>query len=280
MTIITLQQTAPIPGEVERNTEELLALAEQSLADCDIVVFPEMAHTGYVTGLSEIQSYAQQLDGPLVTQLSMTARKHDGLIVTGFIEHGDGEFFNTVAIISEDGPILSYRKLHLFDTEKLHFSAGEDLPTVSTKYGVLAACICYDLRFVEVLRILSLKGAELVLAPAAWVGGFDARVPHDGLVQQAQAVQVQANLDQVAVVAVSQAPNSKSEGVAPLGGSIAVDAFGTLQVGPLSRTGPDSASFSISGDDVRAARVRSPRIKPREDRRTDVYHVTYGEELL
>jgi predicted amidohydrolase len=133
---------------------------------------------------------------------------------------------------------------------------------------------------VEVLRSLSLRGAEIVLAPAAWVGGFDANVPATGMVQQAEAVVVQANLDQVAVVAVSQGPGEGQGDLRPLGGSLAVDARGTLISGPLSRTGPDRATVVIDPADVRAAQERGPRIRPRADRRTDVYGVKFLEEIL
>ncbi|WP_110208198.1 carbon-nitrogen hydrolase family protein [Nocardioides daejeonensis] len=281
MTVIALEQTAPQIGEVEENTAEIAARATRALQDgADIVVLPELASSGYVVDPATVDRCAQPLDGPLVATLTGITRRLGGLITVGFPERDGVEIFNTVAVVGPDGPVLRYRKLHLFDAEQLAYTPGDDLPVVATDYGKLGVCVCYDLRFVEVLRSLSLRGAEIVLAPAAWVGGFDNRVPENGLVQQAQAVVVQANLDQVAVVGVSQAPGPGQDGVVPLGGSLAVDARGQLVAGPLSRRGPDSAVATIDPVEVRAARRRGPRINPREDRRTDLYRVQYLEELL
>jgi N-carbamoylputrescine amidase len=176
--------------------------------------------------------------------------------------------------------VLNYRKLHLFDREQEAFTPGADLPIVDTEYGVLGICVCYDLRFVEVLRSLSLRGADVVLAPAAWTGGFDSSVPATGMTRQAEAVVVQANLDQVAVVVVSQVGVHLAHRVNTLGGSLAVDAFGDVVIGPLSRTEADSATVEIDIAKGRQARVRSHRIRPRDDRRTDIYAVSYKEEAL
>ena len=61
---------------------------------------------------------------------------------------------------------------------------------------------------------------------------------------------------------------------------MACDAYGELLVGPLSREHSDSAVASIDIDHVRAARVRSETIRPRDDRRTDLYQLAYGSVLL
>jgi hypothetical protein len=53
-------------------------------------------------------------------------------------------------------------------------------PVAETQLGVLGVCVCYDLRFVEVARLLALQGAELICVPAAWTGGYDRRSGSDG----------------------------------------------------------------------------------------------------
>lgn len=281
MTVIALEQTAPRVGAVVENTAEVLARSARALGEgADIVVFPELATSGYVTEPGQVGQCAQPLDGPLVESLTEITRRHGGLATVGFPERAGVDVFNTVAVVGAEGPVLHYRKLHLFDTEQIAYTQGDTLPVAQTKFGTLGVCVCYDLRFVEVLRALSLRGAEIVLAPAAWVGGFDANVPAAGMVQQGEAVVVQANLDQVAVVAVSQGPGESQGDVRLLGGSVAVDARGDVIGGPLSRTGPDRATVVIDPAGVRAAQERGPRIRPRTDRRTDVYGVKFHEEIL
>jgi predicted amidohydrolase len=119
-----------------------------------------------------------------------------------------------------------------------------------------------------------------VLAPAAWVGGFDKSVPTAGATGHVDSVLAQANLDQVAVVAVSQVAGGGRLSPATLGGSVACDAYGELLAGPLSRTEAGSAIASIDIDAVRATQVRSPTIQPRNDRRRDIYAVTHGGASL
>ncbi|BCB88753.1 hydratase [Phytohabitans suffuscus] len=248
-------------------------------AGADVVVLPELAISGYVVDADLARAVAEPLDGPALAALGAVAAAHDGLIVYGFAEAAGADLFNTVVAVGPDGPVLHYRKLHLFDREKAVYTPGDlGLPVASTRHGVLGVCICYDLRFVEVLRALSLRGADLVIAPAAWVGGFDRTVPATGATGHVASVLAQANLDQVAVVAVSQVAGAAHGGPATLGGSIACDAYGELLAGPLSRTAPDSALATVDLAAVHAARVRGERIRPREDRRRDVYTLHYQGE--
>jgi len=271
MVTLTIEQVAVQVGAVRQNRETICGLAGQALtAGSEVVVFPELAVSGYTTDPAVVAEVAEPLDGPTVGALTELTARHGGLVATGFCERAGDEFFNSVVVVGPDGPLLHYRKLHLFDREKDVYAPGDlGLPVVDTDWGRLGVCVCYDLRFVEVLRVLSLRGADVVLAPAAWVGGFDRSVPVAGPPRQAQAAVVQANLDQVAVAAVSQAP--APGGPALLGGSVVADAHGDLLAGPLSRESADAATVVIDIAAGRAARERSDRIRPREDRRTDVY---------
>jgi predicted amidohydrolase len=277
---LTVEQVAVQVGAVGANREQVCTLADRALASgSDLVVFPELAVSGYTTDRALVREVAEPLEGPTVGMLAELTARRGGLVATGLCERDGDTFYNSVVIVGRDGPVLHYRKLHLFDGEKDVYAPGDlGLPVVDTDWGRLGVCVCYDLRFVEVLRVLSLRGADLVVAPAAWVGGFDSSVPMTGLPRQAQAAVVQANLDQVAVAAVSQAP--VPGGPALLGGSVVADAHGDLIAGPLSRDSADRATVRIDVAAGRAARVRSERIRPREDRRADVYGIRHDGRTL
>lgn len=277
---LTVEQVAVQVGAVDDNRGLVRSLADQALtAGSDLVVFPELAVSGYTTDRALVREVAEPLDGPTVGMLTELTARRGGLVATGLCERDGDVFYNSVVVVGRDGPVLHYRKLHLFDEENDVYAPGDlGLPVADTDWGRLGACVCYDLRFVEVLRVLSLRGADLVVAPAAWVGGFDRSVPATGLPRQAQAAVVQANLDQVAVAAVSQAP--VPGGPALLGGSVVADAHGDVLAGPLSRNSADRATVRIDVAAGRAARVRSERIRPREDRRTDVYALHHDGRTL
>lgn len=276
MTAVALEQIQTTAGDVETNLDRIVSRSRAALASgADIVVFPELATSGYTVDPAIVAATADTVDGRCVRALADVAADGGGIIVTGLCERAGDRFFNSVVVVSADGVIGHYRKLHLFDREHDVFTPGDlGLPVVDTELGRLGACVCYDLRFVEVLRLLSLRGADIVLAPAAWVAGFDAAVPADGLTRQAESVVTQANLDQVAVVAVSQVGGAGASQM--LGGSLAVDAYGTVVAGPLSRQGEDVARAVIDLVAGRAARVRGERIRPRQDRRLDVYSLGYA----
>jgi N-carbamoylputrescine amidase len=277
MVQVALEQLDVVAGRSAENLSLAVRRTEHAFAlGADIVVLPELAISGYVVDVDLAARVAEPLGGPSLTALSEVAKANAGLVVVGFCERAGPDLFNSVAVLGADGPVLHYRKLHLFDQEKDVFAPGDlGLPIVKTRYGALAVCICYDLRFVEVMRILALRGADLLIAPAAWVSGFDKSVPSGGVTRHAESLLAQANLNQIAAVAVSQVAGASHGGPATLGGSVACDAHGELLAGPLSRTTADSTIASIDLDAVRAARTRSPRIRPREDRRTDVYWLNY-----
>lgn len=283
MTTVALEQLDVVAGRREDNLDLAIHRTAAAFgAGADIVVLPELAISGYVIDPAVARAVAEPLDGPSLAAFQRIAAAGGGLAVYGFCEAEGEKLYNAVVVVDADGPVLHYRKLHLFDLEKSVYTPGDlGLPVVETRYGVLGACICYDLRFVEVLRALSLRGADLVVAPAAWVGGFDRAAPGTGgSTRHVDSVLAQANLDQVAVVAVSQVSGATHGGPATLGGSVACDAYGELLVGPLSRTGPDSALATIDIAQVRAARERSTTIRPRADRRVDVYALGYLGEAL
>ena len=282
MTKVALEQLAVTPGRVDDNREHAGVRATESLrAGADIVVLPELTISGYVTEPRAANAAAEQFDGPSVDLFTRITSSCGGLVAFGFCERDGQDLFNTVVVVGADGPIMRYRKIHLFDCEPDAFTPGNlGLPVAGTPFGNIGVCICYDLRFVEVLRILSLQGADIVLAPAAWVAGFDRPMQNSSATRHVDSVLAQANLDQVAVVAVSQVAGSAPGSPATLGGSIACDAYGELVAGPLSREAPASAVVSFDVAAIRAAQVRGSTIRPRADRRVDVYSVAYDGRWL
>jgi predicted amidohydrolase len=91
-----------------------------------------------------------------------------------------GQIRNTALLVGPDGQDLArYEKIHLFDVnlpdgntyrESSTVSAGESLPMVyeSEDLGSIGISICYDVRFPELYRHLSHKGADVLFVPAAF----------------------------------------------------------------------------------------------------------------
>jgi predicted amidohydrolase len=245
-----------------------------------LVVLPELAVPWYTVNPEEVAAHAEPLWGPTVDAWTAAAANHSGLIIGGFCERDGSDFYNTAVVVDQAGVIGHYRKLHLFADEKKCFTPGDrGLPVVETPLGRLGLCICYDLRFVEVVRVLALSGAELICVPSAWITGFDAkRWDPGGFCPQAHWAVLQANLNQVFIACASQV--GEHSGFEFLGSSVVVDSFGRVVAGPLSGTADEQHVVDVDLDDVRRAQTRGSLIRPRDDRRTDVYGLSYNGLVL
>lgn len=256
--------------------------AAQALFDreAELVVLPELIVPGYVADRERLVPLAEALDGPTVSAWVELATARDGFVAGGFCERDGDDLFNTAVIVGAGGVLLHYRKLHLFREEKLAFTPGDlGLPIAELRFGTVGLCICYDLRFIETARILSLAGAELICVPTAWTAGFDAEQWDErGLAPQADGAILQANLDQVFIACASQAGRRGKHQF--LGSSIVADPTGKLLAGPLPGTSDELAVVGIELDDVELAKTRHQLITPRADRRRDVYGVAAGGKVL
>lgn len=147
------------------------------------IIFPEYFMAYYPMEKSAYYAKAQSLEGPFVQGMKSLAVKYGQWIVFGMNEKPEGgkdeKCFNTAVLLDDRGNLRSvYRKAHLFDA----FSWKESDDTLSgdavhvpvdTPLGRVGLQICYDLRFPEPSRIQTLKGAEVLIYPSAWVDGPD-----------------------------------------------------------------------------------------------------------
>jgi predicted amidohydrolase len=146
-----------------------------------LVVFPE-----YILGRIPVP-------GPTTEKIAASAKENHIYVIIGCWElHDDGSFANTALIFGRDGEIEGkYHKTHAavdhFEGEppwskppsgkdEAWFIAndpewimkkGEDLPVFDFDFGKVGIMTCYDGWFPEPPRILSLRGAELIV----WING-------------------------------------------------------------------------------------------------------------
>jgi predicted amidohydrolase len=270
-----------MPYDADRNRARSLDAAERAFAlGAGLVLLPELTVPGYGADATRMRELAEDLDGPTVTAWQRLAERHGGHIAGGFCERDGEAIFNTAVVVSADGVALHYRKLHLFGDEKEAFTPGDlGLPVADTALGRIGACVCYDLRFIETVRILALRGADLILVPTAWVPGFDREsADESGPAPQAQGALLQANLSQVFIACASQAGTMGE--VRFLGSSVVANPLGRAVSGPLPRDRDELALASIDLDEARLAQDRGGRLTPRADRRTDLYALAVDGELL
>jgi N-carbamoylputrescine amidase len=264
----------------ENRAKAAHAIQEAAQRGSKIVVVPELVNSGYVLDERVLRAAAEPIDGQTASTWRALAEQWGIFIVGGICEIEDGNLYNAAILVGPDGVALHYRKLHLFDREKLIFRPGNrGLHVTKTDFGCIGVCVCYDLRFVEVARSLALQGADVIAVPTAWVSGFDAVVVNrDGLIGQAAGAVLQANLNQTYLICASQ---SGSHGTTNfLGCSVIADPFGSLIAGPADQKTEQTLSAQFDLSSVQVSQKRAPLITPRADRRTDVYRIWPGDKPL
>lgn len=159
-------QTNPIFGNKEKNFREIENLSVNLKAD--LFVLPELFATGYTfTSKEEVYSLAENTKGKTSQFLIELAKNTGATVVGGFPEKEGDKLFNSALIVSENGVIGTYRKLHLYYKEKLWFNPGDKPLRIYSINGVnIGIMICFDWIFPETTRTLALLGANIIAHPA------------------------------------------------------------------------------------------------------------------
>jgi predicted amidohydrolase len=169
---VAVVQMYPKLGKVEDNLGAMGKFIDQICTEqkVDLIVFPELATTGYELGL-RFTDVAEKPSGHTVNFLAQRAADFGTHIVFGLVtkEKVESIIFNAAVLIGPDGEMLGeYRKLHLPGEERLAFRAGYRLPVFETAFGQIGILLGWDLAFPEAARSLALDGADLVCVCANW----------------------------------------------------------------------------------------------------------------
>ncbi|WGH82965.1 carbon-nitrogen hydrolase family protein [Auritidibacter ignavus] len=236
-------------------------VAEAAQRGAKLVVLPEESMLAYrhVEG-----SLADAVSGAwpvFVDELSSLAEKHGVHVVAGGFEPSETDKpFNTLLAVNDQGEqVATYRKLHLYDAfknrESDDISAGDrGLVTLELEGITWGLQTCYDIRFPEVARALTLRGAQALITPAAWFSGDHKKAHWQSLVS------VRAVENTVWVVAAD------TVGPDTIGHSTIVDPLG-LPVAELATEPEGVAMAEITTDRVDEVRATVPVLA---NRRTDV----------
>ena len=150
-------------------------MAEAAKRGCEIILFPEMSLTGYMSP-EELMPLAETRDGSSIRKIGEAAQRSQIAVVFGFpeIDSATGFYHNSFVFIDEAGATVGlYRKIHLWDTEAAWAEPGVSVEVFDFADTKWTGWICYDTRFPELARLGFLGGAEVGLVPTAWLGPFD-----------------------------------------------------------------------------------------------------------
>ena len=143
----------------------------------DLITLGEMFSCPYVT--ENFPLYAEIEGGRTWQKLSALAAKYSIYLSAGSVpELEDGCVYNTAYVFDRTGKqIAKHRKMHLFYIdiaggqsfkESDTLTPGNQVTVFDTEFGRIGLCICFDFRFPELGRLMTLAGAKLILVPAAF----------------------------------------------------------------------------------------------------------------
>jgi deaminated glutathione amidase len=254
----------------DRNLETADRLTRDAAArGAELVVLPEKWS---VYGRPEdIVAGAEPLDGPALTWARDIARELGIDLVAGSIaERVDGaeRGANTSVHVGPDGEDRAvYRKVHMFDVEvggrvyreSAIESPGDEVVLTETADGTgVGLSVCYDLRFPELYRILAVRGARILVVPAAFT--LATTREHWEVLLRARAIE-----DQCFVVAANQV-GEHAPGIQTGGRSMIVDPWGVI----LAQA-PDAECVVVADLDLERQDEIRAKVPSLANRRPEAY---------
>ena len=236
-----------------------------------IILLPELFETPYFCQEKNYDFYnlATTLEeNEAIKRFKPIAKELDIVLPISFYERDGNAFFNTVALINNDGEVQGiYRKTHIpddhFYQEKFYFTPGDTgFKVWPTKYGCIGVGICWDQWFPESARAMALLGAEMLLYPTA-IGSEPVlecdSMPHWQRAMQGHAASnimplMASNRIGLETVKPSDANNHQSSSLTFYGSSFITDQTGAI-VEQASRDQEEILIHTFDLDEIRNMRI-------------------------
>ena len=217
-----------------------------------LAVLPEMWSCGFDN--TNLDFHAHKT--PEILDIISDAASKRNMVIAGSMPEISGDsIYNTLYVTDIDGSIAgAYRKIHLFSltSEHKYFKPGSKSVICQTSLGPLGLMICYDLRFPELSRALTLKGAKVIIIPAQWP---KLRISRWDILAQARAIE-----NQIYIIGSNRC--GKENSTQFNGHSIIVDPTG--EVLEWADNGNSCASWAeIDMDKLEQVRTHMPSLKER-----------------
>lgn len=175
---IALCQSKVVDDKGKNLNNAYKLISEAASNGADMVALCEMFNCPY-SG-KYFSEYGEKEDnGETIGMFKVVSKERGIYIIGGSIpEISENKIYNTSYVLNPKGEVIArHRKTHLFDVniengirfmESEYLSPGADVTVFDTHFGKAGLCICYDIRFPEMIRSLVLKGAQIIFVPAAF----------------------------------------------------------------------------------------------------------------
>ncbi|HEX5242919.1 MAG TPA: nitrilase-related carbon-nitrogen hydrolase [Tepidisphaeraceae bacterium] len=172
------------------NIEKVRRLLDRAhIPEGAMLVLPEMFATGFSMDVEQTAGISISNTNEFLGALS---RDRKACVVAGVVSRQqNGKPVNEAAVYLPDGKALRYQKIHPFTPggESAQYDAGKQLLLFDWQGFKVAPFVCYDLRFPEVFRAATHRGAQVLIDIANWPV---ARQEHWTTLLRARAIENQA----------------------------------------------------------------------------------------
>jgi len=246
--------------------------AEKLIAEaCDkgakLVLLPEN-FAFFAKQDSEYLEQAERLGtGDIQSFLVQQAIKHQCYVVAGVAikDATSTKARESVLMFNPQGERIGrYDKIHLFDVtvpnsderyqESDVFEAGNEITVVETEFGRVGLCVCFDIRFPEMFRLMLDKGVEIILVPSAFYKLTGQA--HWDVLLKARAI------ENLAFVVAANQGGFHVNGRETYGHSMIIDPWGTAL--ECLDSGPGVVIADINQQQQRTIRQQFPVLKQRK----------------
>ena len=244
-------------------------IADVAQRGAQLVVLQELHNSLYFCQVEDTENFslAEPIPGPSTEFFGQLARQYKVVIVTSLFERrAPGLYHNTAVVLESDGSIAGrYRKMHIPDDpayyEKFYFTPGDlGFEPIDTSVGRLGVQVCWDQWYPEGARLMTLRGAELLIYPTAI--GYESTDTPDEQQRQREAWTIvqrgHAVSNGLPVVAVNRVghepdPSGQTHGINFWGSSFACGPQGEILA---SASDTDEETLVIDVDMQRSENVR------------------------
>ena len=165
---------------IKSNLERSERLIKKAISQkANLIITPEVSSKFSLNKKKLLEVATTMSNDSYLLGIKKLARKYKKWILIGsLIIKNKKKLLNRSVLINDKGNIVTfYDKIHMYDAklskseeyfESKTFKAGKNIKVVKLPWGKLGLSICYDLRFPNMYRKMSKKGAIFLSIPSAF----------------------------------------------------------------------------------------------------------------
>ena len=176
--IAICQFNAGPDSKPDENCKKIRSYLKQAAsADAELVLFPELALSGYATDVEDVMLRSRLTTPEMIEEVISTAKDLSIATVVGVLESSNihNKAYNVSLAISPNDGQRRYRKIHIPPNEGPFASSDQGPVVADMGFVKLGLSVCFDNWFAETARMSYLAGAEMLHMPFYWPAEWEVK---------------------------------------------------------------------------------------------------------